>query len=102
MIPYIKNRNCPCVRCRAHGMMGAAILITIGVISLLHSYGVVRFNETLPPVLLLVIGCVLLISRTGSMEGHVQPGWIPGAVAPAPSAGAAALDKRLSSPTAAY
>jgi hypothetical protein len=56
-------------------MMGAAVLITLGVLFLLESYGVVPFDRSFP-VLLLVIGCVLLISRTGSMEGHVQPGWI--------------------------
>ena len=83
MIPYIKNRNCPCVRCRAHGMMGAAVLITLGVLFLLENYGVIPFDRSFP-VLLLVIGCVMLISRTGSMEGHIQPGWIPGAVAPPP------------------
>ncbi len=36
MIPYIRNKNCPCVRCRAHGMMGAAVLITLGVLFLLR------------------------------------------------------------------
>ncbi len=83
MIPYTRNKNCPCVRCRAHGMMGAAVLITLGVLFLLENYGVIPFDRSFP-VLLLVIGCVMLISRTGSMEGHIQPGWIQGAVAPPP------------------
>lgn len=74
MTPYIRNRNCQCVRCRAHGLMGAAVLVTIGVILLVDNYSGLRFQET-GPVLLLVIGCVLLVSRTGSTEGHVQPGW---------------------------
>jgi hypothetical protein len=77
MTPYIRNRNCHCVRCRAHGLMGAAVLITLGVLFLMESYGVIRFDRSFP-VLLLVIGCVLLVSRTGSTEGHVQPGWIQG------------------------
>ena len=81
MNPYIKNRNCSCVRCRAHGMMGAAVLITLGVLFLLQNYGVIPFERSLP-VLLLVIGCVLLVARTGSTEGHVQPGWIEGAPVP--------------------
>ena len=84
MIPYIKNKNCPCVRCRAHGMMGAAVLITLGVLFLMENYGMIPFDRSFP-VLLLVIGCVLLVSRTGSMEGHIQPGWNAG-VAPAPPA----------------
>lgn len=83
MTPYIRNRNCQCVRCRAHGLMGAAVLITLGVLFLLDSYNVISFDRSFP-VLLLVIGCVLLIARTGSTEGHVQPGWIQGPTAPPP------------------
>jgi hypothetical protein len=74
MIPYIQNRNCQCTRCRAHGLMGAAVLITLGVLFLMNSYDVLRFEQGLP-ALLLVIGCVLLVSRTGSTQGHIQPGW---------------------------
>jgi hypothetical protein len=84
MTRYIRNRSCQCTRCRAHGLMGAAVLITLGVLFLLESYGVVRFHETFP-ILLLVIGGVLLVSRTGSTEGHIQPGWIAGPVAQPPA-----------------
>ncbi len=45
MIPYIKNKNCPCVRCRAHGMMGAAVLITLGVLSFWKATESFRFIE---------------------------------------------------------
>lgn len=83
MTLYTRNRNCPCVRCRAQGLMGAAILITLGVLFLMENYGVVDFDRSFP-VLLLVIGCMLLISRTGSTEGHIERGWIQGSVAPAP------------------
>jgi hypothetical protein len=81
MNPYVRNRNCPCVRCRTHGMMGAAILITLGVLFLLENYGVMRFDQSFP-ILLLVIGSVLLISRTGSTEGHIDPTWSGGAMPP--------------------
>lgn len=74
MTPYLRNRNCHCVRCRAHGLMGAAVLITLGVLFLMESYNVISFDRSFP-VLLLVIGCVLLVARTGSTEGHIQPGW---------------------------
>jgi hypothetical protein len=84
MTPYIRNRNCHCVRCRAHGLMGAAVLITLGVLFLMESYNVISFDRSFP-VLLLVIGCVLLVSRTGSTEGHIQPGWIQGSVAQPPT-----------------
>lgn len=83
MTPYIRNRSCQCTRCRAHGLMGAAVLITLGVLFLLDSYHLTRFEQGLP-VLLLVIGGVLLISRTGSTDGHIQPGWIAGPIAPPP------------------
>jgi hypothetical protein len=59
--------------------MGAAVLITLGVLFLLDSYNVIQFDQGLP-ALLLVIGGVLLVSRTGSTEGHIQPGWIAGPV----------------------
>jgi len=71
---YIRNRACSCVRCRAHSLMGAAVLITLGVLFLLQSYHVVPFERSFP-VLFLVIGCVLLVSRSGSTEGHVNPPW---------------------------
>jgi len=83
MTPYIRNRSCQCVRCRAHGLMGAAVLITLGVLFLMNNYYILRFEQGLP-ALLLVIGCVLLISRTGSTEGHIQPGWIQPPIAQPP------------------
>ena len=63
--------------------MGAAVLITLGVLFLLQSYNVIPFGRSLP-VLFLVIGCVLLVARTGSTEGHVQPRWIQGPTVPPP------------------
>lgn len=53
-------------------MMGAAILITLGILFLLANFDLVPFERSFP-VLLLVIGAVLLISRTGSTEGHIDP-----------------------------
>ncbi len=78
---YIRNKGCHCVRCRAHGFMGAAILITIGVLWLLDSYHIAPFDHT-GPLILLVIGCVLLVARTGSTEGHVNPPWYNAAAMP--------------------
>ena len=84
MTPYIRNSNCQCARCRAHGLMLSAILVTLGIIILLKNYGIVPIHES-SPVILLVVGGMLLISRTGSTEGHVQPGWIKGPAAPPPA-----------------
>ena len=81
---YHRNRACGCVRCRAHGLMGAAVLITLGVLFLLENYYVVSFDRSFP-VLLLVIGAVMMVSRTGSTEGHIQPVWgAPAVPAPPP------------------
>jgi TM2 domain-containing membrane protein YozV len=78
-----RRQVCSCVRCRTKGMMGPAVLITLGVLFLLQSYYIAPFDRTLP-VLLLVIGCILLISRTGSTEGHIERGWVQGAPPPPP------------------
>jgi hypothetical protein len=64
--------------------MGAAVLITLGVLFLLESYNVISFDRSFP-VLLLVIGCVLLVIRTGSTEGHIQPGWTQPPIAQPPA-----------------
>lgn len=77
---YIRNRDCSCVRCRAHSLMGAAILITLGVIFLFDRNHI--GHGELFPILLLVIGGMLLLQRTGSMEGHVNPGWQAGQMPP--------------------
>jgi hypothetical protein len=61
--------------------MGAAILITLGVLFLMENFDVIPFDRSFP-VLLLVIGCVMLIGRTGSTEGHIQPGWIQNPMPP--------------------
>ena len=69
---YLRNRNCYCARCRTRGLTGAAILITLGVLFMLDQFRVVSFHTT-APVVLIVLGVFLLLSRTASSEGHVQP-----------------------------
>ncbi|HKV91382.1 MAG TPA: DUF5668 domain-containing protein [Candidatus Angelobacter sp.] len=81
MNPYVRNRSCSCVRCRCHGLMGAAILITLGVLFLLDNFHVIPFDQSFP-ILFLVIGSVLLIGRTGSTEGHIDPNYYAGTVPP--------------------
>lgn len=72
MAVYMRNRRCSCARCRAHGLMGAAVLVTLGVLFLLDTNGIVWFHQTWP-VILLVVGFVIFLSRTGSTENHIQP-----------------------------
>lgn len=74
---YYRTRHCPCARCRCRGLMGAAVLITLGVLFLLQEFWVIRFDQSWP-VLLLVIGVMMLLGRTASAEGHMQPYWMSG------------------------
>jgi len=70
---YRYNRECPCSRCRAHGYMGPAVLITIGVLFLLDQMGHMHwmdFGYTWP-ALLIVIGLILLLEHSASIYGHI-------------------------------
>jgi hypothetical protein len=66
-------RTCNCAHCRVRGLMGPAILITIGVLFFVGQYNWDYSFERLWPVLLIVIGVVQLLSATASTEGHVDP-----------------------------
>lgn len=84
MTVYLRNRSCPCQRCRAKGLLAAAVLITVGILSLLENYNVIDWDKSWP-ILLIVIGLCLFASRTASVAGHIQPFGLPG---PAPSSSA--------------
>lgn len=71
MSPYIPNRRCHCPRCRSRGLIGPAILITLGALFMLHEYWIVRWDESFP-VLLIVIGIMLFLGRSASTEGHID------------------------------
>lgn len=68
--------------------MGAAVLITLGVLFLLQEFWILRFDQSWP-ILLLVIGVMMLLGRTASAENHVQPYWMgrPGAPGATPVQG---------------
>jgi hypothetical protein len=80
--------RCRCQSCTIRGLTGPTIVITIGVLFLLHETqgGHFDFQNTWP-VILLVIGLVQLASAFASREGHVdaQPA-VPGVPPPAPPA----------------
>ena len=59
--------RCNCARCRSRGVMGPAVLITLGVLFLLSEFWHMRFQW---PVLLIVIGLVKVWQSTTSLEGH--------------------------------
>ncbi len=67
------NPRCRCQRCTIHGLMGPAILITIGVLFLIQqSTWRFGFGQTWP-VILLVIGAIKLGEALASTEGHLGP-----------------------------
>ena len=54
-------------------LMGATVLITLGALFLLSTWGHVRFHYTWP-VLLIVIGLVKFLQASGPTTGHIPPG----------------------------
>ena len=81
---YVRNRACRCPRCKARGVFGGAILITLGILFLLDEYGGPDFDQTWP-VLLIVIGILIFLSRTAPTEGHIQPAWVKAILPPPPT-----------------
>jgi hypothetical protein len=88
------NVKCNCQSCTIRAMIGPAVVITLGVLWLLHEMhgGRLYFGSTWP-VILIVIGLLHLASSLASREGHVSPpppmSTPPGPpVPPAPPAGA--------------
>ena len=75
--------GCGCAHCRARGLMGPAILVTLGGLFLLEAVHVVGFGRTWP-VLLLVIGLVKVLQSNASSSGHVEPPAPPSGTQPAP------------------
>ena len=67
--------RCHCQSCTIRGLTGPSIVITIGVLFLLHQLlgGHFYFGNTWP-VLLVVIGLLHLASSLASRQGHAEPG----------------------------
>jgi hypothetical protein len=65
--------GCRCPRCTIRGLMGPAVLITVGVLFLLHEVrgSMFDFSNTYP-LILIVIGAILLASAMAPMDGHID------------------------------
>ena len=65
--------RCRCPRCTIRGLMGPAVLITVGVLFLLHEVrgDIFDFSNTYP-FILIVIGVILLAASLAPMDGHVD------------------------------
>ena len=83
--------KCNCQSCTIRGLVGPAVVITLGVLWLLHEArgGIFYFGSTWP-VLLIVIGLVHVASSMASREGHgvsAPPLNVPPGPSTPPSAG---------------
>ena len=68
-----RENQCRCPRCTIRGLMGPAVLITIGVLFLLHEARSDAFDfSNTYPFILIVIGAVLLASSMAPMTGHIE------------------------------
>ena len=90
--------RCTCRRCTIRGLMGPAIITTVGILFLLgefsHSY-YFSFGHTFP-VILIVIGAILLASSLAPMDGHISSSpYLP----PQPPAGAPPSNPYQAPPT---
>ncbi len=63
--------KCKCARCTCRGLMGPAVLITLGALFLVGRLSWGYSFHDLWPVLLIVIGLVKLAGAFASTEGHV-------------------------------
>ena len=65
--------RCRCQSCTIRGLMGPAILITLGILFLLHQVrrGNFDFGNTWP-IVLVVIGVLLLGSSLAPRDGHFE------------------------------
>jgi hypothetical protein len=79
--------RCHCQSCTIRGMMGPAILITLGILFLLHQMRGGRFDfGNTWPVLFMVIGVLLLASSLAPRQGHIEPARpMPGPPPPPPA-----------------
>lgn len=71
--------RCNCRRCMIRGLMGPAIIITVGLLFLLDQVrgGYLSFGNTFP-VILIVIGAISLASNLAPSDGHIS-GPVPAA-----------------------
>ena len=91
--------RCRCARCTIRGLMGPAVVITIGVLFLLQQTrgGYFDFGNTYP-LILVVIGAILLASSLAPMEGHVSSEAAPPAAPSGPGASAGSTPGSLPGP----
>jgi Domain of unknown function (DUF5668)/B-box zinc finger len=80
------RRICTCGRCSTRWLMGPAMVLTTGILFMLHTMDVADLDRTWP-AWILVVGVVKLLQSSASSAGHVGPlpGAPPAAVPPPPA-----------------
>jgi hypothetical protein len=68
---YVPSRSCPCTRCKWNGLMGPALLVTLGLLLLLDNLHASGFHRTWPAILI-VIGAVKLLQSSSPTIGHAS------------------------------
>lgn len=84
---YQPNPACRCGRCSTRGLMGPAVLVTLGLLFLLGNMTDYSFDRTWP-ILLIVIGAVKVAGYVMPNGEHVNPGPYPPPPYQAPYTGA--------------
>ena len=74
---YERSRQrCGCGRCSTRSLMGPAMVLTTGILFMLHTMNIANIDRTWP-AWILVVGIVKLLQSSASSAGHVGP--LPGA-----------------------
>ena len=70
--------RCTCSRCTIRGLMGPAVITTLGILFLLSElqHGMLSFGHTFP-VVLIVIGAINLAAAVAPMDSHVGAPVVP-------------------------
>ncbi len=87
--------RCACPQCTIRGLMGPAVIITVGVLFLLDQMRGCDFSfGRTYPVILIVLGIINLAAAAASTEGHVS-GRVPAAAAGTPGSLPSAPQNRV-------
>lgn len=69
---YQPNPACSCGRCSTRGLMGPAVLVTLGLLFLMENMSDYPLQRTWP-IMLIVIGAIKLARYVIPDSGHVNP-----------------------------
>jgi len=83
--------RCTCARCRTRWLMGPAMVVTTGILFLLHTMDIADLDRTWP-AWILVVGVVKLLQSSSSSAGHIGP------LPPGPPPGAPPQQPPISTP----